>query len=111
MKKLLISIAMTVALIPASVAAEDSMLGCFTRTYDRSHLAKHPDQFAQTVTERLMMYALGRNIEAYDMPAIRTIARDAAKSNNRFSSLVLGIVKSSAFQMSKAEAPTTAAGK
>ena len=62
-------------------------------------------------TEKLLEYAVGRRVEYYDMPSIRTIARDAAKNNNRFSSLVLGIVKSSAFQMSKAEAPTTAAGK
>ena len=50
-----------------------------------------------------MAYALGRRIEYYDMPTVRAITRDAAKNNNRFSSLVLGIVKSPAFQMSKAE--------
>jgi len=54
-----------------------------------------------------MAYALGRRIEYYDMPAIRAVTRDAAKNNNKFSSLVLGIVKSQAFQMSKVEAVTT----
>jgi Protein of unknown function (DUF1592)/Protein of unknown function (DUF1588)/Protein of unknown function (DUF1585)/Protein of unknown function (DUF1587)/Protein of unknown function (DUF1595)/Planctomycete cytochrome C len=69
----------------------------------RKALASHPDQFVQTFTEKLMTYALGRNMEYYDMPAIRKIVRDAAKDNYRFSSIVLGIVKSTAFQMSKVE--------
>jgi len=69
----------------------------------RKALAKHPDEFAQTLTEKLMTYALGRNIEYYDMPAIRKIVRDAAKDNYRFSSIVMGIVKSTPFQMSKVE--------
>jgi len=50
-----------------------------------------------------MTYALGRNIEYYDMPAIRKIVRDAAKDNYRFSSIVMGIVKSAPFQNSKVE--------
>jgi len=69
----------------------------------RKALASHPDQFVQTFTEKLMTYALGRNIEYYDMPAIRKIVRDAAKDNYRFSSIVMGIVKSTPFQMSKVE--------
>jgi cytochrome c5/uncharacterized membrane protein YgcG len=69
----------------------------------RKALARHPDEFAQTLTEKLMTYALGRNIEYYDMPAIRKIVRDAAKDNYRFSSIVMGIVKSTPFQMSKVE--------
>ena len=51
------------------------------------------------VTEKLMTYALGRGVEYHDMPAVRAIAREAAASQHRFSSLVLGIVKSSPFQM------------
>jgi hypothetical protein len=51
------------------------------------------------LTENLMTYALGRGVESYDMPVVRAIARDAARNNNRFSSLVLGIVKSAPFQM------------
>ena len=53
----------------------------------------------QTLTEKLMTYALGRSVEYYDMPAIRAIVRDAAKENYRFSSIVMGIVKSAPFQM------------
>ena len=66
-------------------------------------IAKHPEIFAQTLTEKLMTYALGRNIEYYDMPAVRKIVRDAAKDNYRFSSIIMGIVKSTPFQMSKVE--------
>jgi hypothetical protein len=45
-----------------------------------------------------MTYALGRGIEFYDMPELRSIVRDASKENNRFSAIVLGIVKSPQFQ-------------
>jgi len=69
----------------------------------RKAIARHPEQFVQTMTEKMMLYALGRNLEYYDMPAIRKIVRDAAKDNYRFSSLVMGIVKSMPFQMSKVE--------
>ena len=50
-------------------------------------------------TEKLMTYALGRGVEYTDMPAIRAIARDAATQDNRFSAIVLGVVKSPQFQM------------
>ncbi len=73
----------------------------------RQAVVARSDQFIQTLTEKLMAYALGRRVEYFDMPTIRAIDRDAAKNNNRFSSLVLGIVKSPAFQMSKAKATTT----
>jgi mono/diheme cytochrome c family protein len=69
----------------------------------RQALLKHPEQFAETVTEKLMTYALGRTVEYYDMPAIRKIVRDAAKDNYRFSSIVLGIAKSAPFQMRRVE--------
>jgi mono/diheme cytochrome c family protein len=68
----------------------------------RTALLKRPDQFVQTLTERLMTYGLGRSVEYYDMPAVRQIVREAAKDNYRFSSIVLGIVKSAPFQMRKA---------
>jgi hypothetical protein len=69
--------------------------------------------FFTSFTESLMTYALGRRIEYYDMPAIRKIIRDAGTNNNRFSSFVLGIANSRAFQMSRAEdaATTTDADK
>jgi hypothetical protein len=65
----------------------------------RVALTKHPDQFVQTVTERLMMYALGRTVEYYDMPTVRRIVRDSARDQYRFSSIVMGIVRSDAFRM------------
>jgi hypothetical protein len=76
----------------------------------RQAMVNHSDAFIQNLTEKLTAYAIGRRIEYYDMPTIRAITHEAAKNNNRFSSMVLGIVKSPAFQMSKAEAaPTDAA--
>jgi Protein of unknown function (DUF1588)/Protein of unknown function (DUF1585)/Protein of unknown function (DUF1592) len=67
----------------------------------RKALEKRPDQLVQTITEKLMMYALGRSVEYYDMPAVRKIVRDAAREDRRFSSIVMGIVKSAPFQMGK----------
>ena len=69
----------------------------------RAALLKHQDMFVLSFTERLMTYSLGRRVEYFDMPTIRKIGRDAAKSNNRFSAFVMGVVTSQAFQMSKAE--------
>ncbi len=62
---------------------------------------RRPEQFVQTFTEKLMTYALGRSVEYYDMPAIRAIVRDAGRDNYRFSSIVMGVVKSAPFQMRK----------
>jgi hypothetical protein len=58
---------------------------------------------ASTATEKLLTYALGRHVEYFDMPAVRTIVRDAARQDYRFSSLITGIVKSVPFQMKRAE--------
>jgi hypothetical protein len=55
------------------------------------------------MTENLLTYALGRGVAHYDMPFVRSILRDSARTNYRFSSLVLGIVKSAPFQMRRAE--------
>jgi hypothetical protein len=67
----------------------------------RKALMKHPEQFVETMTEKMMTYALGRGLEYYDKPAVRAIAHDAARTNYRFSSVVMGIVKSTQFQMKK----------
>ena len=67
----------------------------------RKALLKRPEQFVQTMTEKLMTYGLGRSVEYYDMPAVRRIVRDAARDNYRFSAIVMGIVKSAPFQMRK----------
>jgi hypothetical protein len=65
----------------------------------RQVILGHPDQFVGTMTEMLMTYGLGRGLEFYDMPAVRSIVKEAARTNYRFSSLVLGVVKSAPFQM------------
>jgi mono/diheme cytochrome c family protein len=67
----------------------------------RKALVANPTQFVQTVTERLMTYALGRRADYYDMPSVRKIVRDAAANNYRFSDLVLGVAKSDPFQKRK----------
>ncbi len=72
----------------------------------RRALLKHPEQFVRTMTEKMLTYALGRGLDYYDMPVVRQIARDAASQNYRFSSIVLGIVKSTPFQK-KMKAPAT----
>ena len=58
--------------------------------------------FAGALTEKLLTFGLGRGVEYYDGPAVRKIVRDAAKDRYRFSSLILGIVKSVPFQMRSA---------
>jgi len=65
----------------------------------RKAILRRPEQFVQTMTEKLMTYALGRSVEYYDMPAVRKIVRDAAAENYRFSAIVKGIVRSQPFQM------------
>jgi hypothetical protein len=69
----------------------------------RDMLLRQRDQFASTVTEKLLAYALGRNIEYFDMPAVRKIAHASAASDYRWSSIILGIVKSAPFQMRRFE--------
>ena len=64
----------------------------------RTQLASHPAMFAQSLTEKLMMYAINRDLEYYDMPQIRAVVRGAARDNYTLSSLVLGIVHSDAFR-------------
>ncbi|MBI3049708.1 MAG: DUF1592 domain-containing protein [Acidobacteria bacterium] len=67
----------------------------------RKAILSRPELFATTVTEKLLTYALGRGLEYYDAPAVRAITRDARSQDYRFSSLVLGVVKSAPFQMRK----------
>src|SRR5262249_29150314 len=65
----------------------------------RQQLLKYSPQLIRNMTEKLMTYALGRGAEYYDQPTVRAITREAAKNNNKFSSLALGIIKSAPFQM------------
>jgi hypothetical protein len=64
----------------------------------RNQLAGRPAMFAQALTERLMMYAVNRELEYFDMPQVRTVVRGAAKDNYKFSSIVLGIVNTEMFR-------------
>jgi hypothetical protein len=77
----------------------------------RKAILSHSDAFIGTFTQNLLAYALGRVVDYRDMPMVRSIEQEAARNNNRFSSFVLGIVKSMPFQMRRAEgaeAPTDA---
>src|SRR5439155_2733057 len=65
-------------------------------------LLANPEEFVGTLAEKLLMYAMGRNVQYYDAPALRSIIRQSAAANYRFESLVLGIVKSTPFQMREA---------
>jgi hypothetical protein len=67
----------------------------------RKALMARPEQFVQTLTEKLMTFALGRTIEYHDMPEIRAIVRNARRDDYRFSSIVLGVVASPSFQMKR----------
>jgi hypothetical protein len=64
----------------------------------RQALLRQPDLFVGTVVEKLMVYALGRGLQPYDMPSVRAIVRETAPNNYRFSSIVMGIVNSTPFQ-------------
>jgi len=78
----------------------------------RRAILRHPEQFVRTLTEKLLTYALGRQLEYYDMPVVRSIEREAARQNYRFSAIVSGIVRSVPFRMKRAAeaAPAAAAG-
>jgi cytochrome c551/c552 len=64
----------------------------------RRALLKNPDIFVSTLTEKLLVYALGRGLDAPDMPAVRAIVRDAARNDYRFSSLIFGVIHSTPFR-------------
>ena len=72
----------------------------------RALLLQQPEQFPRTVTEKLMAYALGRRLEYYDRPAVRKIVGDSAAHDYRWSSLILGIVKSPEFLLGTSSAST-----
>ena len=71
----------------------------------RTVLLSKPEQFVTAVTEKLLTYALGRGLEYYDGPAVRGVVRGAAESDYRWSSIILGIVKSTPFQMRRSREP------
>ncbi len=65
----------------------------------RNLLIRHQDDFVRTLSEKLLAYGIGRGIEYYDMTAVREIARESAATDNRWSSLILGVVRSKPFSM------------
>jgi hypothetical protein len=69
----------------------------------RAQLVGRPATFVHALTERLMMYAINRELEHFDMPQVRAIVRGAAKENYKLSAIVLGIVNSDAFRKQGAE--------
>jgi hypothetical protein len=75
----------------------------------RQALLKRSNVVLTSFTESLMTYALGRRVEHYDMPTIRTVVRDAGKNGHKMSAFILGVIASPAFQMSRAEAVETTA--
>jgi hypothetical protein len=76
----------------------------------RDALLARPDQFVQTMVQRLLMYGTGREVEAADMPQVRQIVRNVKPAGYHFFDLVMGVVKSDAFRL-QAPAPDEAAGK
>jgi hypothetical protein len=73
----------------------------------RQALVKHKDAVLLSFTESLMTYALGRRVETYDMPTVRSVIHQAGRNDNRMSAFILAVAKSAAFQMSSVESPVT----
>jgi hypothetical protein len=65
----------------------------------RNAVVSRPEMFASTLTEKLLIYALGRGLDYRDMPAVRAIVQEAAQNNYKVSSLIMGVVRSTPFQM------------
>jgi hypothetical protein len=69
----------------------------------RQAILGHSDAFLGAFTESMLAYGIGRVIDYRDMPAVRAIEQEAARNNNRFSSFIMGVVKSAPFQMRHVE--------
>jgi hypothetical protein len=76
----------------------------------RDALLARPDQFAQTIVQKLLMYGSGREVLPSDMPQVRQIVRNVKPEGYRFFDLVMGVVKSDAFRL-QAPAPEVPDGK
>jgi hypothetical protein len=75
----------------------------------KKELLGHPEQIVSTVAERLLMYAVGRNLQSYDAPAVRAIVREAKTGDYTFEALITGVVKSQPFQFREARGNDTKA--
>jgi hypothetical protein len=73
----------------------------------RQAIAKQDSMFLRNFSRNLLMYSLGRVLQDFDMPTVRSVAGEAARNNNRFSSFVMAIVKSTPFQMRRADAASS----
>ena len=69
------------------------------KAFREALITRHGDQFVRTVAEKMLTYALGRGVDYYDQPTVRQLVRDSARDENRWSSLIQGIVHSRPFQM------------
>src|SRR5262249_4350004 len=77
----------------------------------RTALLKYREAFLMNFAENLLTYAIGRRVEAYDMPALRAIVREAAKQNDQIGAYIAGVTRSAAFQMSRHAPVETTAGR
>jgi hypothetical protein len=77
----------------------------------RKALLRRPEQFVQAFTENLLIYAMGRTREYYDMPTVRRIVRDAAAKDYKFSAIVQDVVRSDQFKMRRAPQPVQSASR
>ena len=75
----------------------------FAPARDASALLERPEVFVRTMTEKLLIYALGRGLDPADAPAVRAITGTAADDSYRLSSLILGVVQSTPFQMRRSQ--------
>jgi hypothetical protein len=73
----------------------------------RNALRRYSPQFVRMITEKMLTYALGRGVEYYDMPVIRSIVKTADQDNDKFSAILMGVIKSSPFQMRASGLSTT----
>ena len=84
------------ALLAAAIFASTAIAGPADL---RKAMLGRGDVFVAAMTEKLMMYGVGRETKYSDMPTVRAVMRDAAKNRYRFSDLILGVVKSAPFRM------------
>ena len=85
---------------PIDAAAELSSGQLVSGPVDvRQLVLRRPDQFPQALTAKLMMYALGRELEYFDMPQVRAVVRAAARDDYKFAAIVTAIVESDAFRL------------
>jgi hypothetical protein len=85
------------AIDPSGVFADGSRFSGMAGL--KKALLNRPEEFVSTVSERLLMFATGRNVQYFDQPAVRSIVHGAADDNYKFASLIQGVVKSAPFQM------------